>query len=219
VSLTGILADGTKFTAASKLRADDKVPFFAQLYRKFGSLGAELQFADEANSDASAEVLWIRPELPRAQHYPDSWPEGLKVDGIATRYVAAEALDFGQGAPDPSAGNAQLTLSEGLLSSEVTKPVDLDPVSGKIQRVPLTDTSYSLRLDTSRGAKIGTLTGTFTHSDTTLTAFRGVLLSKGTMRGGYGYFLSTPAKEKYKGTAQGGKMRLSAGAPEPEPEP
>ena len=60
VSLAGYLADGTKYAASGKLRADGTVPLFTQLYRKGGAFAGEFTFADLTDSDQDRVVEALR---------------------------------------------------------------------------------------------------------------------------------------------------------------
>ncbi len=216
VTLAGNLADGTKYIASSKLRADGSVPLFTQLYRKLGGLGGEVAFADLTNTDVSgAGFTWLRPASPGARFYPPGFT--LSVDAIGAKYASPASLNFGQGAADATNGNAVLGFSGGLLSSSVSKTVSVDPLAGAVKLIPTTNQSYALSLTTSSGL----FSGTFTHTDGTSDAYRGILLNKGANKRGFGYFVSTPS-ETTSGSGQGGRASLTPGPgslPPPPPVP
>lgn len=197
--LAGFLADGTRFTAAGRLREDDSLPVFAQLYARKGNLSGELTFANLAESDISgADFLWLRPESSRSLCYPAGWPSGVRIDALGTLYAVPDSWDFGQGPADPDNGNAIFQFSEGGLPSLVTHFVSVDSESGRLLRVPVQNRDILPNLN--RGT--GWLTGRFRLEDGRSTPFRGVLLSKGANGGGFGYFVTPGAG------GQGGGMSL-----------
>ncbi|MDB6174663.1 MAG: repeat containing protein [Chthoniobacteraceae bacterium] len=82
VLISGSLADGTKYSATSKLRADQSVPLFIGLYKKGGSFSGDLVFADLTDSKVSGHaLLWLRPPDSGAL-YPAGWPEGIRVEAF-----------------------------------------------------------------------------------------------------------------------------------------
>lgn len=178
VSVAGSLADGTKLSVSTRLRADSTVPLFSPLYRKRGALIGTLLFAPSADADVTGDDFqWLRPDQP-----------GEEVTVFGTRYSPPASLDFGQGSADPINGNARLVFSEGGLSSAINKPVSVDPgpiFPGQVKLIPPSArvAGYQLRLNSATGV----FSGTFTNSDGT-EIFRGVLLNRGAHRGGYGYF-------------------------------
>ncbi|MCB1234107.1 MAG: hypothetical protein KDM91_03450, partial [Verrucomicrobiae bacterium] len=187
VSLRGYLADGTKLACSAKLREGASAALFAKLYRNAGAVGGELAFDPmAADSDvAGMDWLWLRPATPTSTLYPAGWPDGVWLDALGTFYAKPQSLDFGQGAADPDAGNADLVFEDGKLTSVLTRAVSVDPATGAVAR-PIAGTDYTLKLN----AKNGQFSGKFPHSDGTNPGFRGILLNKGMNRGGFGYFLS-----------------------------
>ena len=202
--LAGVLADGTRFTAASALVAEGESPVHAQLptpatttREKGGSLLGTLSFApNQDDSDVSGyDLLWFRPAVTEqsgtttaakaTQVYTEGWEDGIEVDLIGAFYdktATAEAtLGF-------SAGNAGLlSFSEGKLAT----PVEVSNFSltgNTATKSPTTDRSFSLSFTQSAGLMRGTFTPGWTS--TKLPAFQGVLLGKGANRGGHGFFLS-----------------------------
>ena len=207
VSAAGLLADGAKFSAASKLRADGTVPLFAMLYKKLGFASGELTLADLANSDATgADLLWFRPAISRSAYYPSGWTS-LLFDATGTKYLKPASLNFGQGPANLVDGNAVVAYTKGLLGSSITKTVSIDPTTGAVKKAPATDTSFSLGLSVGTGI----FSGAFTYEGATKTAFKGILLTKGAAGAGYGFFLSPPPSG-YGESGQGGKVTLTPSA-------
>lgn len=189
VSLAGYLADGSKYSAASRLRRDHSLALHTILYGKGGSFGGELALADLPDSDVTGfDLLWLRPAaVPKARQYLAGWPQGLRIDAVGTRYAIPASLDFGQGSVDPALGNAALGFTEGLLGAPLSHPVSLDPITGRALRVPPSLPDLTLGF----GVASGVFQGKFRHTDGTFTVYRGILLNKGIHRGGWGHFIST----------------------------
>lgn len=202
IAFAGYLADGTKYTGSTKLRADDTAPLYAPLYKKNGAMVGELTFANAPHTDVSgSNFLWLRPVQPRARYYPAGWPNGVRVDAKGTKWANPGSLDFGQEEADPIAGNAMLRFASGdMVSTLLSHPVSVDPESGKVKLIPSTDT-YTLSLS----AKTGVFSGSFSQGGTN--AFRGILLKKGDNQGGFGYYLSPPPNV-YGGTGLSGNVLI-----------
>lgn len=204
VTFTGYLADGTKLSGGTKLNVDGTAPIFAQLYKKRGAFAGVLKFDHiPANTDVTgSNLLWVRPEQPRARYYPAGW--ALKLDAIGTKYAAPASVSFGQSAADPVHGNASLIFSAGGLTGSIIKAVSINPgptTPGQVKLVPALTPNYKFSL-TSTGA----FSGTITHDNVT-DSYRGTILNKGTTQVGYGYFLSTPTIG-YNITGEAGNVSL-----------
>lgn len=207
VTMSGRLADGTVFSTTSRLRADGTIPLFLQTYNQAGAFGGELTLADLADSDVSGtDLLWMRPAIPQARYYPAGWANGIRVDAVGAKYNRPASLDLGQGRANLISGNVLLNFSEGLLSAATTRPASIDSLTGSLRQVASPGKPYRLFLVPTTGA----LTGTFTHDGVT-DSFYGVVVSKGLNRGGFGYFLSTPALV-YGESGQAGAMTLQSRA-------
>jgi hypothetical protein len=209
ISFSGYLADGSRYIGATRLRADGTAPLYVQLYRKQGAMAGSVTFSNLANTDvAGTNFLWLRPAQPRARLYPLGWPNGVKVDAAGTKFAGPASLDFGQGAADLANGNASLVFTDGGLPGTITKVVSVNPgpvAAGQVKVVPATNLTYKLSLSASTGVFSGTVvmpSGTETY--------RGILLNKVGNKGGFGYFLTTPALS-YGATCQGGGVSLDPG--------
>jgi hypothetical protein len=157
------------------------------------TLGGMLQFDTTLpDSDVTGGGLqWFRPAKAGVSYYPAGWPTGIFTDVIGCKYalpVGSSVLP-GLGAADPVNGNATLSISEGQLAAGISKNLNIS-TTNTVTKIPTTDTSYTMTLTTSTG--IGLVGGSFTHSGsaTVKPAIKGIILQKGTSRGGYGFFLS-----------------------------
>jgi len=204
VTLSGKLADNTSITVSAPLSKDLEWPLFAQLYSLKGSLAGMVKLNEaEADSDMASTapgLLWFRPYLP-GQWYPYGWTEGVRVDLIGAKYTPAPATVFADlGAANPATGNTDLVFTGGLLTSSVTRFVNLT-TTNVLSRAPAADASFTF----TPAFTTGFIKGTFTHTDGTKPAWQGVLLQKGANRGGFGYFMSTQPKV-ITGLGESGRM-------------
>ena len=212
VSATGALADGTAYSASGKLHSlvgdTQSVSLFSMLYKKKGAFATELVFDQNAGVRASSDVLgtdskWIRPAQPRARYYPAGWPAGAVVDATGSRFnvpITATSVLPNLTAAIP---NAQLQFESGTLAS----PLNLNGVIAPTNAFTNKSLDTALKLSISKST--GIFTGTFTHSDNSKLAFKGIITQEGAEAGGYGFFLSTPPNV-YNGTGFGGGVSLIA---------
>ncbi len=204
ITLAGTLGDGTRFSAGTTLRGDSSASFFASLHRGAGAFTGDLQFADLPDSDITGTNLaWARPTLGKAPAiYPQGWPAGILVDAVGTQWIPTP--DLGQGDPDPVNGNVQLKFTAGFIESPLGRMMSLSPLNGAVI-VPLA--SKGTTLSVSRAS--GLFRGAFKHPlDQRSTAYQGILLNKGSNRGGYGFFIKKPAATSGN-WAQSGNVTLA----------
>lgn len=207
VTYAGKLADGTKLAGSTLLRADGSALAFAQLYSKRGVFAGDLAFSDLPDSDVVGNgFVWIRPPQTTVRHYPAGWPGGLRVNAIGTKWAAPTSFDFSQGATNLATGNAGFLFRDGLISTPIVQPVNVDPGTFVATTVPATGAAYTI----STNKNTGQFNGTFTHSDGKQPAFQGIILNKGGTRAGAGFFLSVPAPGS---TGQAGLVILDPAGP------
>ena len=211
VTLSGTLADGTGITASAPLSAGLTCPLFAQIYlKKSGSYGGLITLDDSpAQPDhdlVGTGFLWFKPYLG-GQYYPYGWPEGVKTIPFGAKYVSVLGTSVLSGiTPAPSqVHNALLRFEHGGLTADVMKVLNISPLNKMTRFGTPADPSYSLAIT----AATGKFAGTFTHTDRTRPAFRGVICQKGgTQQGGHGYFLAPTLK--IIGGGQSGHVSLKA---------
>ncbi|MES2597134.1 MAG: cadherin-like beta sandwich domain-containing protein [Verrucomicrobiota bacterium] len=206
VSMAGRLADDTPVTFSGNLSQANHWPLYQSLYSNKGCIAADASL-DEAQTDSDAtalNMLWFRP-YQLTQWYPYGWSEGIFVDMLASKYTPAPAAVFtGLGAVNADTGNTDLIFTSGLLSSGITKFVNLTP-DNKTSNAPLGDKTFSLKLAPASGL----ISGDLTDADSRKLKWQGVLLQKGTNKGGHGYFMSfKPAVPNYLG--ESGKVSWQA---------
>lgn len=205
VSMTGKLADDTPVTMSGNLSQTYHWPVFQQLYTNKGCIAADAVLDDtQTNTDATAlNMLWFRP-FQSVQWYPYGWDDGILIDMQASKYTPPPAAVFaGLAATNPTTGNTNLTFTEGLLAAPVTKFVNLT-AANVLTTAPVGDTSFTFK----PAFATGLISGTF-NAGTSKLNWQGVLMQKGTNKGGHGYFMSAkPAVLNYLG--EGGAMHWLA---------
>ena len=204
VSFSGRLADHTAVSMSTALSASNTWPWFSQLYSLGGSFAA-LATMDTSSDNAeiaATGVHWFRP-WQNVQWYPWGWADGIAVDMMGAVYAPPALLDLQP--VDMINGNATLQWSDGLLTSAITKNLNLHPTTSIVTHAPARDTSFTMSLT----AATGLMSGTFTHTNATKPAWQGVLVQRGALRGGYGYFMTT-APKVMDGMGESGGVRLLA---------
>ncbi len=121
--------------------------------------------------------------------YTAGWPEGITLDPVGARYVTTETVKSSLGLGDTNtAGNAQLTFEDGLLTEDVKVRLNID--ASKVVKLDAKDKTYALTVTSSTGLFKGTFTPNWAKLASKQPAFLGVILQKGGNKGGFGYFHS-----------------------------
>jgi hypothetical protein len=200
VSVAGTLSEGTPFTVSGSLDQDRVCHLFAPLYNKRGFILGDLVF-DVSGTYYDVFITgmrWLRPIMDD-QYYPGGWRTGLIIDALGTKFTPAitgtSALpQITQPATDAN-GNATLAFDLPPLVSNVLKTAGITGAD-VVTNLP-TDPTFKLTLTRSTGK----FSGTFT-AGSTMPAFQGIIVSKGTLQGGFGFFKSVaPAVKDYTGKA------------------
>jgi hypothetical protein len=197
ITVAGSLADGTPITASSALVTANSGPFFAQLTvsgSTTGVLCGELVFdKTQPNTDVTAPgLVWIRPTTTAAL-YTDGWPTGIQVDLSGALYSVADTAQtsLALGAVNNTFGNAELLIGDGKLSPSLD--ITTFNISGNtFTPLSVTDKRCSLLLNTSTSLSgfYGSFRPNWTPLATTDPVMKGIILQKGNLKGGYGYFIS-----------------------------
>jgi hypothetical protein len=189
VTFSGTLADGTPFSAGSKLDKNYTCPIYVSLYDMGGSLAGRVTLDVQTDSDfMGANFLWLRPLSAKATRYAAGWPSGVKLDMVGASYAisAGTSVFPGLGPVDQVNGNATIEFTDGKLAASITKSLNIS-TNDAVARVPATDTSVKMTIDRDTGK----VTGKFAHSDGTKPKFKAIIYQKGANRGAFGFFLST----------------------------
>jgi len=214
VSLAGTLADGTPVGASSALSEGRTFPLFIPIYNKLGFLSGQVRLngMQPASDMAATDLQWLRPFISTSHYYPAGWPEVIKVDLMAAKYVvvagqsvlkAPDGADAGfdgdnlQAADDD--GNVALSFSDGQLTETLIKVANLS-ASDVVTKIPANDPSFTLTINRATGA----ISGSFTHTDDTVSTYKGMIYQKGPNAGAYGFFLTKqPVPVNYTGESGG----------------
>lgn len=225
VTFTTLLADGTaSFTASSTISQpvttgdpedlhDGVVALFAPLYNKLGFLSGFIKLDDlAADSDLfAADLKWLRPAITTSHYYPAGWPDVLNVGLKAAKFVSltGTASKSVLKAPDSpggdllgedieealdDSGNAELTFGDGQLTESLSKLAFLS-TTDLVTKVPDNDPTFTLVPVHATGV----FSGKFDHTDDTKPDYKGTFYQKGTVAGGYGFFLTKQVVLDYTG--------------------
>lgn len=195
VMVSGTLADGTSVTCSSSMDDAGTVPFFAQFAVagvSQGCISGVLNFdrSPIATDVSATNMLWIRPASSMPL-YTSGWPAGIKVDLSGALYstTATAQTSLALGTVNLVNGNAALDFDEGPLTSPIA--ITAFNINGNVA-TPLvsTDKSFGLGISASTGGFTGSFLPNWTPRSNTNPTFRGTILQKGSMKGGYGYFIS-----------------------------
>lgn len=171
----GALADGKKISQGALLSRNGQWPMYASLYSDRGALAGWVTFANEAESDLSAEVEWLKPHQAAGPLYSDGFTNLSAV--VGSRYV-----------PPPAHGNV-LGWTNGIViigGGNLTTPLTNNITIGPDNHVTVADgplDSLTLTFRTTSGL----FNGTFAHPTTGRNVkFAGVILQK--QKRGAGFF-------------------------------
>ncbi len=213
INLSGVLADGTPWTASSAIVSGGRSPFFAQLITPgqapvknatyLGTFSGMLTFdTNNAFSDLTGnDLVWTRPEVPEVagtsstavatQLYTNGWPSGITVDVVGALYNISLTIQEGLGLPtiEENPNNAYLEFTGGKLPSAVSYS-NFGISNNTITGIPRKGSPFTLLITRQTGLFSGTFTPNWTNRATAMPAFQGIILQKGPARGGYGHFRS-----------------------------
>ncbi len=170
----GMLADGTKISQSAPIGKDGQWPFYVSLYSGNGAALSWLTFSNQANSDITGALDWIKAPSSSAHYYAGGFTNQVNV--VGSTYVA----------PVPGYNILNLTsgqvhFSGGNLSADFVNQVSLG-LNSKVANLSANNLSMSFSLPT------GTYKGTVTDPSSGLTfPFCGAILQK--MNAGFGYLL------------------------------
>jgi hypothetical protein len=138
-----------------------------------------------------AEVSGSSANALETQLYTAGWPGGIRVDAVGALYDKSVKVQVSLDLATTAAGvkNAVVELTGGKLASSI-RADGFRFADNVLTKVPLTNAAYTLSVTSSSGAFSGTFTPNWTGPATAKPKFQGIILQKGTSKGGYGYFLS-----------------------------
>ncbi len=181
LSVSGELADGTKFSQKTALGGDDEWPFYVPMDAGKSSAVARIFFREIAGlSDLDGTAYWFRAARPSAAAYRSAFTALLPLVGSAyTPPVAGQAVfDFGT-----VGQKAEMILSGVGIDPDLVLPFSFDATGKGVFPVPGSSLpQLKLSLPDGRVSGSALLPG-----DKAVTKFRGVAFPK--QKGGSGYFI------------------------------
>jgi hypothetical protein len=173
VSFSGVLADGTSITSASKVTGQTQWPMYASLYAGKGAILGWLAFTPEG--EISGQLIWVKPSHAAGKYYPAGFTNRTEAIGSVYRLTNSEpVLGFAQ---------AQVSLAGGNLSASITQQIGLGTQS---QIVDSTDNKPAFTLTASTGLLTGWVAGPLTGEPIFVKC---IVLQKQQL--GAGFFLGT----------------------------
>ncbi|MDZ4288436.1 MAG: hypothetical protein U0984_10790 [Prosthecobacter sp.] len=165
-------------------------------------------YPDYSDTDVTGwDMMWFRPAAA-VPLYTDGWPGGIEIHAVGALYSAAkkvqETLDLG--VADATNGNAELQFTAGKLIAPISK-TNLNIKGNTVVKIPAGDSSFTLTINASAGTFSGTFLPNWASQAATKPVFKGVLLQKGSRKGGFGYFLSNAKNDP---DPESGGVTLSA---------
>jgi hypothetical protein len=184
VRLSGVLADGTRFTQAAAVSASGQWPLYAPLYGRQGWLWGWLTFTNPPAGELGGNLSWVKPPLVREKYYRG---------GFAALSPARGGAYFtGRRGTRVLGGNkVWLVLSGGALARDLAVAGSLS-AGNRVKLAPPARLSLSASMGTFRGHTLAPATRQ-------AMAFGGVVLQRQGV--GCGCFL---------GPETSGQVRLSA---------
>jgi hypothetical protein len=169
-SLIGILADGSRMSASSVVSTRGWWPFYIALNSGRESLIGWLQFADQADSDVSGTLTWIKSVDPRTLLYGGGFTNQCPASG--STYTPPP-----RGQPPIDPGGATVLFSGGNLASTFSEPLSFSGTG-------MSGDGLTGKFSSSSGTFKGVVTDPVTQRPLT---FQGAVVQK--RSAGYGFVL------------------------------
>ncbi|MBB5039995.1 Calx-beta domain-containing protein [Prosthecobacter dejongeii] len=112
-TVTGVLADGSKFTSSSPLSLQGDVVIYQALYTTVGSLAGRVNLADNLAHSITGTLTWSKPEQAKGPIYQDGWESPLTLTALGGKYRLAAGATLPLDAQESSSENAELVLQDG----------------------------------------------------------------------------------------------------------
>lgn len=186
-TISGTLADGTKFSYSNSLSKANRWPFYLRLAKGTGSVSGPVDFSETPNvSDLDGlDLHWFKPA--GGTRYTLGWLSGINVDLVGSKFVHPPRSANQSILPSlpavGAAGNAQVEITDGNVPAPgIVKAVNIQP-NDKVQIItPAVDQLKVTLLPT------GSVTGSFIHPVTKKkTRINGVIFQKQSL--GFGFFV------------------------------
>jgi hypothetical protein len=175
IKFKGALADGTKISQSTTASRNGDWPFYVPVYSGQGLALSWMAFTNQADSDVSGKLSWIKLPSFLARYYPTGLTN--ECDAVGSVFVRPA------GSPILNLPSGRVAISGGNLLADFTNSVTL----GADNKVMCTGDSP---LSMSFSLSAGTFTGKATDPSSGLSLpFRGVVLQK--KNRGYGFLLGS----------------------------
>ena len=176
-TMSGTLADGTRFSQSAYVTGDGDWPLFVSTYSGNGAIMSWLSFSNLSTSDLNGTLVWIKQAGASATSFPLGFTNSL--NALGSIYVA------------PAAGGKALNLSGAVVSfsggSLTTGFNNVVSVNAGSQVVNLSPNEMAMTVINS----VGSFTGQVREPGTgILHMYGGVVLQK--QNAGYGTMTGTP---------------------------
>ncbi len=112
-TVTGVLADGSKFTSSSPLSLQGDVVIYQALYTTVGSLTGRVNLADDLAHSITGALTWSKPEQVKGPVYQDGWESPLTLTALGGKYRPAAGATLPLDAQESASENAELVLQDG----------------------------------------------------------------------------------------------------------
>lgn len=214
-SVSGMLADGSKFTSSSPLSINGDVVIYQALYVTPGSLAGKVSLADNLAHSITGTLSWSKPVQAKGPVYQTGWASPLTLTALGGKYRPAAGATLPLDAtPVATGSNAELTLQDGGIEAAGGTA---NPKTFGVRVISATAVSIAapqkLKITNATGAFSGSVTlGEGTAKK--VIAIQGLLVPDASTENafdseGYGYFLlpsTTP------GVTRSGAVILSSQA-------
>jgi len=158
-TVTGLTADGSKFTSSSPLSIEGDVIIYQTLYTTPGTFSGRVSLADSLEHEITGSLTWSKPEQLKGVTYKDGWPTPLTLTVGGGKYRPAAGATLPMNLPEASGNNARLLLQDGGIelagNGDNPKSFELQIVSAKKVVIPA---PHKMKLVNTTGAFSGSVT-------------------------------------------------------------
>jgi hypothetical protein len=172
VTLTGVLADGTRVSQTATLSQSSDWVVYVPLYVGRGYFLGWLTFTNAPDRDMDGWVGWFRPVQPSVALYTMGF--AVMTEAVGSRYAKPPT-----GTPALSFTDGMVILSDGNLSAGFTNQVQLNANNTVVN---LSNNSLKLAINPGNGLFSGSAQDPVSRKNL---SFKGVVLQKQNAAGGY----------------------------------
>jgi hypothetical protein len=171
--MSGKLGDGVALSSSAFVSKLNTWPLYVALYSTTGCVTGEPTFAALADSDASADLYWFKPQRLTDAYFKPGFETRPHL--IAQTYAAPVIHHRALPGWDAVSGLGNAGVAgAGLITSPLTQPITLT-IDNKVT----SDATVLKSLVVTIVPSYGTFSGSFLHPDTKKTTYHyGVLLQK-----------------------------------------